>query len=244
MKFPLRFSAWAATLAGAAAGETFRFDAEIGPDRRAGTLHGYAFHERTDALRVLNLSSAPDSRMGDALAKLGAFAGCNGGSVSDNGQPLGLVVADGVKSGTLATDKPGTEGVLVVSSGSIALLPSASWSGERLDHPSQALQGGPFLVANGAPTTGLDADHFARRTVIVTSGKGDWAILYSPSTTLDRLAHVLADGKSFPHFKIAAALNLGGGALSGIWFQRSEGAPALYLREISPSPNALAIIPK
>jgi hypothetical protein len=114
----------------------------------------------------------------------------------------------------------------------------------QLERVEQALQGGPFLVDHGVATEGLDAERFARRTILVTSGKGEWAILYSPSTTLDRLARMLGDGKAFPKFKIAAALNLAGGTASGIWFQRGDGAPPLYLREIAPARNALAVMPK
>ncbi|HEY8962568.1 MAG TPA: phosphodiester glycosidase family protein [Luteolibacter sp.] len=232
------------TAATALAGETFRFDAEIGPDRRSATVHGYAFREQEETFRVIDLATQPSARLGDAFVAVAAFAGCNGGNLRADGQPFGLTIANSIKSGSLAADEPGGEGLLLVQNGGISLMTSKTATPEQLEHATEALQGGPFLVDKGVPVQGLDAEHFARRTILVTSGKGEWAILYSPSTTLDRLARMLGDGKTFPKFPIAAALNLAGGTASGIWFQRNDGAPPLYLREIRPGRNALAIIRK
>jgi uncharacterized protein YigE (DUF2233 family) len=232
------------TAAVSTAGETFRFDAEIGPDKRAVTVHGYAFREPEETFRVIDLSTQPSTRMGDAFVAAAAFAGCNGGNLRPDGQPLGLMIASSVKSGSLAIEEPGGEGLLLVKNGVASFLASKAATPGHLENAEQALQGGPFLVDNGVPTEGLDAKHFSRRTVVVSSGQGEWAILYSPSTTLDLLARMLSDGKTFPKFKIAGALNLAGGTASGIWFQRSDGAPPLYLREITPGRNVLAVMPK
>lgn len=244
MKRPLQLLMFFLTAATASAGEAFRFDAEIGPDKRNVTVHGYAFRESEETFRVIDLATQPSTRMGDAFVAAAAFAGCNGGNLRPDGQPLGLMIANSVTSGSLATDEAGGEGLLLVKNSGISLLSSKAVTPGHLEDAEQALQGGPFLVDNGISAEKLDAEHFTRRTVIVTSGQGEWAILYSPSTTLNFLARMLADGKTFPKFKIAAALNLSGGTASGIWFQRSDGAPPLYLREITPGRNALAVMPK
>lgn len=244
MNRPLKLLMFFLTAAAAAAGETFRFDAEIGPDKRSVTVHGYAFREQEETFRVIDLSTQPSTRMGDAFVTATAFAGCNGGNLRPNGQPFGLMIASSVKSGSLAIGEPGGEGLLLVKNSGIFLLSSKAATPGHFENAEQALQGGPFLVDNGVPTEGLDAEHFSRRTLVVTSGHGEWAILYSPSTTLDLLARMLGDGKTFPKFKIAAALNLAGGTASGIWFQLSDGAPPLYLREITPGRNVLAVMAK
>jgi uncharacterized protein YigE (DUF2233 family) len=244
MNRPLNLLLSLFTAASATAGEAFRFDAEIGPDKRAVTLHGYAFREPEETFRVIDLSTQPSTRMGDAFVAAAAFAGCNGGNLRPDGQPFGFMIASSVKSGSLAIGEPGGEGLLLVKNGIASLLTSQAATPGHLENAEQALQGGPFLVDNGVPSEGLDAERFSRRTVVVTSGNGEWAILYSPSTTLDRLARMLGDGKTFPKFKIATALNLAGGTASGIWFQRSDGAPPLYLREITPGRNVLAVMPK
>jgi len=154
------------------------------------------------------------------------------------------MIANRVKTGSLVTDSPEAAGLLRVQQGAIALLHAATATPAQWEQADSLVQGGPFLVEDGAATPALDADRYARRTVIVTSGTGDWAILYVPSTTLDSLAHMLADGKTFPRFRIATVLNLAGGTASGIWLQRADGARSLYLREIATGRNALAIIPK
>jgi hypothetical protein len=244
MTFLLRAFALIATAATAAAGEYFRFDAPIGPDQRNATVHGFAFTEHDETLRVVDLVEAKAPHMGDAFAALGAQAGSNGGPTRADGQPLGLMIANRVKTGSLVTDSPEAAGLLRVQQGAIALLHAATVTPDQWEQADSLVQGGPFLVENGAATPALDADRYARRTVIVTSGTGDWAILYVPATTLDSLARMLADGKTFPRFRIAAVLNLAGGTASGIWLQRADGARSLYLREIATGRNALAIIPK
>ena len=244
MNRPLKLLLFLLTAATATAGEEFRFAAEIGPDKRAVTVHGYAFRETEETFRVIDLSTQPSTRMGDAFVAATAFAGCNGGNLRPDGQAFGLMVASSVKSGSLAIGEAGGEGLLLVKNGAISLLTSKSATPGHLENAEQALQGGPFLMDNGVLSEGLDAVHFSRRTLVVTSGHGEWAILYSPSTTLDLLARMLSDGKTFPKFKIAAALNLTGGTASGIWFQRSDGAPPLYLREITPGRNILAVMTK
>jgi len=244
MNRPLKCLLFLLAAAHAVAGEAFRFDAEIGPDERSVTVHGYAFREQEETLHVIDLSTQPSIRMGDAFVAASAFAGCNGGNMRPDGQSFGLTIASSAKLGSLATDEPAGEGLLLVKAGAITLIPSKSATPGHLENAEHALQGGPFLVDNGVFVEGLDAQRFARRTILVTSGKGEWAILYVPSTTLDRVARMLANGKTFSKFKIATALNLAGGTASGIWFQRGDGAPPLYLREISPARNALAIMPK
>jgi hypothetical protein len=244
MTSPLRVLAFLATATIATAGEYFRFDAPTGPGQRSGTLHGYAFHERDETLRVIDLVEAKAPHMGDAFATLGANAGCNGGVTLPDGQPLGLMIAQSEKTGTLVPDTPQGSGLLRVQGGLISLLRSATATPDQWEHAEQALQAGPLLVENHVATPGLDADSFSRRTVLVTSGTGEWAILYVPSATLDGLARMLADGKSFPRFRVATALHLSSGAASGIWLHRPNNAPPLYLREIVTGRNALAVMPR
>lgn len=230
----------------AGAGEYFRFDAHISPGGRAGSLHGYLFDEKNEELRVLDRGTiGPQGQtLGEAFFAIGAFAGCNGGVLRGTGEPVGLVIANGKKSGTFRPDGLTASGVLTVRDGHIALLKTSTVKEADLGGTTQVLQGGPLMVEGGKAAEGLDAKTYARRTVIITDGQLNWSILYIPSATLDGLARMLGDGKSFPKFKIATAMNLDGGLTSSLWVQRSENALPIYLKEVDPVRTAIAILPR
>jgi uncharacterized protein YigE (DUF2233 family) len=227
------------------AGEYFRLDAPLGPGERNGTLHGYHFNQKTETLRVIDRNAAtlaPWKSLGEAFSSVRALAGCNGGYTLPDGKPIGIVVSDSVRFGALET-KPGpTSGLVLVKWNTISLLNAAHATEADLMGATQAIQGGPFLVENGRPAAGLDSKTYSRRTVLVTSGHGDWAILYAPSATFSGLANLLGDGKSFTKFPISAALNLDGGLSSGIWIHLGDGAPPVYLREVNPVRTGIAVV--
>lgn len=228
-----------------AAGEYFRFDAPLGPGERSGTLHGYHFNQKTETLKVIDRNAtqlAPWKTLGEAFSSSRALAGCNGGFSTTDGKPVGIVISDSVRFGALET-KPGpTSGLVLVKWNSISLLNAAHATEADLVGATQAIQGGPFLVEKGTVVAGLDAKSYSRRTVLLTSGTGDWAILYAPSATLAGLAGMLGDGKTFTRFPVTSALNLDGGLSSGIWIHLGDGAPPVYLREVNPVRTGIAII--
>lgn len=234
-----------AGISSCAAGEYFRFDAALGPGERNGTLHGYHFNQKTETLRVIDRNAtqlAPWKTLGEAFASSRALAGCNGGFTLPDGKPIGIVISDSVRFGALET-KPGpTSGLVLVKWNSITLLNAAHATEADLIGATQAIQGGPFLVEKGQTVAGLDSKSFSRRTVLVTSGTGDWAILYAPSATLSGLASMLGDGKTFTKFPVSAALNLDGGLSSGIWIHLGDGAPPVYLREVNPVRTGIAVV--
>ncbi len=226
------------------AGEYFRFDAPLGPGERNGTLHGYHFNQKTETLRVIDRNAtqlAPWKTLGEAFASSRALAGCNGGFTMPDGKPLGIVISDSVRFGALET-KPGpTSGLLLVKWNSISIVNAAHATEADLIGATQAIQGGPFLVEKGKSIAGLDTKSFSRRTVLLTSGNGDWAILYAPSATLSGLASMLGDGKTFTKFPVATALNMDGGLSSGIWIRLGDGAPPVYLREVNQVRTGIAV---
>lgn len=229
----------------ASAGEYFRFDAPVGPGERAGTIHGYAFKDSEETVRVIDLTSltAPKYRnSGEAFITAGAEAGCNGSFFHADGQPLGLIIADSRKTGTFSLETSLTSGTVLVRNGALQVTRSAKLTAENAGKADQLIQAGPFLVEDGKTVAELETLKYARRTVLLTSGKGDWAILYIPSATLDGLSKLLADGKSFSRFKVATALNLDGGTSSAFWVRRQDGATPIYLREAGPVRCALAIL--
>lgn len=227
------------------AGEYFHFDAPLGPGGRSGTLHGYRFNQKTETLRVIDRNAtklAPWKTLGEAFASSRARAGCNGGFTLTDGNPIGIVISDSVRFGALDTTASPAGGLILVKWNSISLLNAAHATEADLIGATQAVQGGPFLVEKGKPAGELDSKSFARRTIILTSGSGEWAILFAPSATLAGLADMLADGKSFTLFPVSAALNLAGGLSSGLWIHLGDGAPPVYLREVNPVRTGIAVV--
>ncbi len=124
---------------------------------------------RHNTLRVVY---QPDSWGGggaidDVLDASGALAGVNGGFFSTNFEPLGLMIANGRRSGAWQSNKLLT-GSLVVSQGTPRLVWNSE--GRREAGASDFLQAGPRLVDAGRPMTSLDRTKNAARSFIATNG--------------------------------------------------------------------------
>ncbi|MGC4017436.1 MAG: phosphodiester glycosidase family protein [Luteolibacter sp.] len=227
-------------------GEAIRFDAKTGPGGREGSCHGYLFDDLRETIRVVDREkpvTTEGQTLGDAFAGIGAFAGCSGGMTTPDGKPIGLIISDGKQ---VSPVDAGAEsgGVLVLRDGRIFLETASTAQSGSAGVITQGLQCGPILVDDGKPAAGLDTKFFGRRCVIVSSGKGQWAILYIPSATMDGLARMLADKTTFPKFPVVRALSLGTGLSSAVWIARSESALPLYLKEVNPVRSGIAILPK
>ncbi len=235
------------SIASCQAGQYFHLDAPLGPGERVATLHGYHFSQKTETLRVIDRNAtrlAPWKTLGEAFTASRALAGCNGGFTQPDGMPLGIVISDSVRFGQLESKAGPASGLVVVKWNSISLLKAADATEANLMGATQAIQGGPFLIESGKSCAGLDSKSFSRRTVLISSGTGEWAILYAPSATLQGLAKLLGDGKSFTSFHVETVLNLEGGLSSSMWIQLENGAQPIYLREVNPVRTGIAIIAK
>ena len=131
-------------------------------------------------------------------------------------------------------------GILVVNDGGFALLrtgefkPSASIA--------QALQCGPFLVDKSAVVPGLEATRRAGRTVVLSDGKGNGALLVCDQVTLAEMGDILATREIFPELHIERALNLDGGSSSGLWIDAKP--KPFYQPEINEVRDYLGIVPR
>ncbi len=233
------------SIASCQAGQYFRLDAPLGPGERVATLHGYHFNQKKETLRVIDRNAtrlAPWKTLGEAFTASHALAGCNGGFTQPDGMPVGIVISDSVRFGQLESKAGPASGLVVVKPNSISLLKAANATEANLMGATQAIQGGPFLIENGRASVGLDTKSFSRRTVLISSGTGEWAILYAPSATLQGLANLLGDGKSFTSFHVEAVLNLEGGLSSSMWIQLENGAQPIYLREVNSVRTGIAIV--
>jgi len=222
-----------------------QFSLPVGTAGRNGTLHLFLFDNRSVTLKVIDqggLSNQKYANLGQAMKAFKCSAGCNGGGFTPAGEPLGLAIADGKSSGNKNFASNLTSGVLHLDGTRLRLERSQPYFQSNPTLPQQLLQSGPFLVEDGKKVAALSADRFSRRSFILTDGGHRWAIGYCPSTSLDQLATVLADPKSFKNFNVATALNLDGGSSSALWV-KTDNQP-FYLHEINPVRNFLGIISK
>ena len=218
----------------------------LGPAGQEMTAYFYFFDERRHELVVLDQGGKPFQKyrnLDHAMRAGQCVAGCNGGFFHPDGRPIG-----GVTSGGAVAEKAGNaggsslaSGVVHVTAGRLAMERTAAWLARAgRGKPTELVQGGPFLVEGGKVVAGLSGRKFARRTVLLTDGRGRWALMQAPATSLAILARALARPGAVPGFRVEAALNFDGGPSSGFWVERGGNNP-FYLREVSKVRNFLGV---
>jgi hypothetical protein len=175
------------------------------------------------------------------------LAGCNGGFFHPDFRPLGLMIADGVRTHKLETSKL-LSGLVIADAdaGGLKLLRRAEFQDRQgID---ALLQSGPFLVDQGTVVAGLSSEPSRRRTFLLWDGKagkaGRWAMGVSSSLTLAELGAALADADVITEFKVHRALNLDGGSSTGMYFDRGAGEKDFELRPAKRVRNYLGIAPR
>lgn len=223
----------AATLPGGA--EFIEREARAGD--RTARVQGVFF--TTKQARFAVIDNASRVSLAAAMPSAGALAGTNGGYFHADWTPVGLEIADGRKVHAFEKAKL-LSGVFVVTKGTPRIVRSAAYTPSAAD--SNALQAGPFLVEKGAVVSGLNPTRAARRTVVMTDGRGRWALLILSPLTLAETASLLASRTAFPDFPVAQALNLDGGSSTALWVD-VEPRPFSY-SEFGRVRNFLAILPR
>jgi len=173
----------------------------------------------------LSVIDQPDSWAGggaidDTLHAARAIAGVNGGFFSPDFTPLGLMIANGRKTGSWQANK--------LLTGSIAIsdtTPHLYWNAESRGDSSAThfLQAGPRLVDASRPIPNLERTKNVPRTFIATDGGHLWALGIVRSTSLGELSSLLATTDLIPGFRIQRALNLDGGRSTAIHAQFTDG---------------------
>jgi len=215
----------------------------LGPKGSDATLHYFIFSDSKNDLTIIDQrEDHPYQNLEAVMLAKNCIAGCNGGFYHPNREPVGLVVAEGKKSGTPHQKSSITSATLYAEKGKIHLIRSHSFAKKKAPLPKNLLQTGPFLIEHSQLIKGLSDRRYARRTFIATDGKGKWIIAYTPPTTLTQLANVLSKPNTIPGFPIKAAANLDGGSSSGLWVQQAHNP--LYFREIKRVINFIGITPK
>lgn len=187
------------------------------------TLHFVGFEERAHNLRVIDQGPTGRASLAESMQQHGCLAGINGGYFHPDFEPVGLLVSDGrVIRGPQRAKL--LSGALVVTENHLKLLRSTDpLPGQNA---RQALQSGPYLVDGAKPVAGLNNGRSARRTAILTSGKGGWALASTSALTLAELGAILAQPALLPGgMKVERALNLDGGSSTAMWVRQPGGAP-------------------
>ncbi len=217
---------------------------ETGNWRPNDKMHAYLFKADACRLQVIDEGSVAAPRYGSlekALKARGCAAGVNGGyfAADQAGSPIGLVIQDGKRLSPFADRSFTVAGVVYDTGATIRLARSSAYASNPVS-ARQALQGGPFLVENGRPVSGLHRDKVAFRTFIATDGRGGWCVGTTSPMSLADLAAWLAAPGTLPDFTVRDALNLDGGSSSAYWVE----APHCYYPSIKQVRNYLGVAPR
>lgn len=200
------------------------------------------FDSQRCTLRVLDQPApqAGGTVIAPLLRSAGAIAGVNAGFFHPDFSPLGLMIADGRKTGQFASTS--------LISGSVVLIahePYLVWNREFLGETgvTQLVQAGPRLIDAGHPLPSLNRTKNATRTFIATDGKRLWAIGTARSTTLAGLAELLASPEMLPGLRVQRALNLDGGRSSALYVRKADGSE-ITRPGWSTVRNYLAVLPR
>lgn len=179
------------------------------------------FDSRSYSLQVIDQPQdwSGGGKISECMRSANAIAGVNGGFFTPQFAPMGLMIADGRKTGTWQQNK--------LLSGAVVVHhhPQLLWNAE-VQGASQAqhlLQAGPRLVDAGRAVPNLERSKHTTRTFIATDGAHRWIIGIAQNTSLGELADVLS-ATTFPNgFRIHRALNLDGGHSSALYYRTADG---------------------
>jgi uncharacterized protein YigE (DUF2233 family) len=179
-------------------------------------LLAVVFSSRDFALRIVANPDGSALSLEEAVREVGGLAGTNASYFTEDFRPLGLLY---IRGRQLQPVQPGSRllsGILTSGQRGLDLYRPSEL---RLDGVSEALQAGPFLIDQNRIVAGLNQDKNARRTIVATDGKRQWALLTLSACTLADAAQILHESRLFGGNPIRRALNLDGGGSTGIFVQ-------------------------
>ncbi len=175
-----------------------------------------------------------------ALREAGCVAGVNGGFFHPDGTPLGLVIAQGQRSGRIEHSRL-LSGVLYSDAQGTYLMRRAQFE----EHPKimALLQSGPYLVDGGNAVRGLSAQNASRRTFLATDWRGHWVLGATETPlTLAELAQLLTTPELLTPWRVERAINLDGGTSTGFFFDQADEQAPVILAPWKRVSNLLGII--
>ncbi|MTW22249.1 phosphodiester glycosidase family protein [Allochromatium palmeri] len=201
---------------------------------RTVRAHLALFDSRRYRLAVLDLGAelAPASAWPEHMRAAGLLAAVNGGFFHADGQPLGLVIAEGTRLNRFETAKL-LSGVLYGDARGIHLERRVRF---QLRTGIDALvQSGPYLVEHGRAVRGLSTNDVSRRTFIATDWRRHWVLgATRDGLTLAELAEALSTPGALAPWAVERALNLDGGTSTGFLFDPGAGQAPIQVRARRP----------
>lgn len=177
-------------------------------------LFGVVFNSRDFALRVVANPGGSALSLEEAVREVGGLAGVNASYFTEDFRPLGLIWIGGRQIQAVQPGSRLLSGILTSGQRGLDLYRPSEL---RLDGVSDALQAGPFLIDQTREVSGLNSEKNARRTVVATDGKRQWALLTLSACTLADAAQILHESRLFGGNPVRRALNLDGGGSTGIF---------------------------
>lgn len=214
-------------------------EAQLSGNGVTARVTSIVFSSKSYTMHVVDSPAPGATRLAGVLDAAGCVAGVNGGYFQEDFRPVGLMVAGGRQIHAFERAKL-LSGVLAVRGGRIEIARASKF--QNPVDVREAIQCGPMLVEGGQPVAGLNAERSARRTVVATDGRGQWALIYMTSVTLSDAARILTTPGVLGDWVPATALNLDGGSSSGLW---AAAVPDPVSRpELGHVRNYIGIVPK
>jgi len=193
------------------------------------TFEGVSFDSRSHRLIVKDQPAGPGSQFPDAAAagqSAEGLAAINAGFFTLEGDPLGLVVANGTSSGFWnATTSLGSGIWRQDASGNLSITRREKLGRAAAGSQRELIQAGPMLLENGHSILSLESTKSAVRSILLWDGGNRWWLgLTSPCTLAEvtgALSHASPGG-----WHPKQALNLDGGRSSDLWISSQvSGGP-------------------
>lgn len=212
------------------------------------TFEGVAFDSRRHRLAVADQAGGPGSRFASAATagkSMNAIVAVNGGFFTPEGEPLGLVISSGKRSGQWNGASSLGGGIWHQSPGGQTQISRRSeLTRASAAGMSELLQAGPLLVDQGSPTSGLDQAKTSARIVLLWDGGHRWWIGRSSPCTLAQAGQACAGSPA--GWPVRRALNLDGGRSADLWISDSVAGGPLTRRPTwnRPVRNFLVLLPR
>lgn len=192
-------------------------------------IEGVAFDSRSEHLVVVDQADGPGSQFADASAAgraKGGLAAVNAGFFTPTGEPLGLVIAGGKRSGSWNAASSLGSGVWhETPAGKSAITRRGTLGRSAASTMRELIQAGPMLVSEGRAVSGLNSAKQSARTFLLWDGGTRWWLGRASACSLAQLAAAIPHARP-AGWPVRHGLNLDGGRSSDLWISGTvKGGP-------------------
>lgn len=181
-------------------------------------FEGASFDARSHRLLVIDQPNGPASTFAtcqEVARQHDALLALNAGFFTPDGDPLGLVISKGKRTGAWNSASSLGSGIFSESATGHLSITRRGSPTAFLD-ARELIQAGPLLTENGGAVGGLDAGKIAVRSILLTDGGTRWWIGKTSACSLAGLGEALAS-QSPASWPVQHALNLDGGRSTDLY---------------------------